>query len=93
MFPVCIAENLEQLDRERRIELLQQRMNDLRAAYQNLRAEVQAIDRKRKRAKQRERERAERAVEHSSSGASGSGSGGSASSTKSEPDAVTVAKS
>ena len=84
---MCFAENLEQFDRERRIEMLQQQMSDLRAAYQNLRVEVQAVDRKRKRAKQRERERAERAVEHSSS------SGGSASSTKSVPDAATVAKS
>lgn len=87
---MCSAENLEQYDRERRIELLQQRMSDLRTAYQQLRADVQAIDRRRKRAKQRERERADRLAEHSSS--SGGSASASASSAKSDPDAVAAAK-
>ena len=58
----CLA-NLEQYERERRIELLQQKMSELRAVYHHLRMEVQAIDRKKKRVKQREKERAERAAD------------------------------
>jgi hypothetical protein len=55
-FDLSFSDESEDLERDQKIEILQDRIGEIRKIYMQLKAEVALIDRRRKRARRKERE-------------------------------------